>query len=102
MAEKHIADATLTKTAIADEELEANRFVKVVTGTGLEGALPHVVYADAGDAALGVNRDKIAVGKLADIIYDGTAFVETAGNIDGTQLVAAANDGKADVAAGGN
>jgi hypothetical protein len=102
MADKHIADALLTKTAIADEDLEGNRFVKFATGTGLEGALPHAVYADAGDAANGVTRDKISSGKLADIIYAGTAFVEAAGNIDASALVAAANDGKAQTAVGGN
>lgn len=95
MADKAIGDALLTKTHIADEELEGNRFVKLVTATGI---IPHVVYADAGEKACGVNRDKIAIGKLADIVKIGTAWVTTSENIAATDPIAADADGKAQVA----
>ena len=97
MADKHIADHGLTKTHQADEALEGNRFVKPVTATGVA---PHVVYADSGEVAIGVNRDKIDSGKLADIVYDGTAYVMTSENIAAGQLVSSDNDGKAQVLAG--
>jgi hypothetical protein len=100
MADKHIGDHTLTKTAIADEDLEGNRFVKFVTGTGTEGSLPHAVYADAAEKANGVTRDKVSSGKLADIVTDGEPFVLAAENIDANELVSAEADGKAQVAGG--
>lgn len=97
MAEKHIADHGLTKTHVADANLEGNRFVKPVTATGI---IAHVVYAGSGEVVLGVTRDKIDSGKLADIVYDGTAYVETSENIAAGELVSSDADGKAQVLAG--
>jgi hypothetical protein len=99
MADKFIGDHKLVKTHIADEALAANRFVKLVTATGVQ---PHVVYADAGEAACGVARDAYASGKLADVVKMGQAYVTTAENIAAGQAVAAANDGKAAVAVSTN
>lgn len=95
MADKFIADHGLVKTHVADEALAANRFVKGATGTGDP---PHVVYADAGDPAIGVTRDAYASGELADIIYNGTAYVMTAANIAVNDPIQAAADGACDVA----
>jgi hypothetical protein len=99
MADKFIGDHLLTKTHRADEIIEGNRFVKLVTATGLQ---PHVVYADAGEQAIGVNRDKVASGQLCDVVLKGTAFVMTSENIAAGEMVSADADGKAQVAAGGD
>lgn len=99
MADAAISDHKLTKTHVADEALEAHRFVKLVTATGVT---PHVVYADAGEAACGVTRDAYAIGKLADIIKMGQAYVTTVENIAAGQPVGAAADGKAAVAVATN
>lgn len=99
MADIFIGDHLLTKTHTSDEALEGNRFVKLVTATGIQ---PHIVYADAGEAACGVVREKIATAKLANVVQVGTAYVMTAENIAAGQAVAAANDGKAAVAASTN
>lgn len=96
MADKYIGDALLTKTHIADEDLAAMRFVKLVTSTGQQ---PHVVYADAGEAATGVCRDAYDSGKLADIVLVGTAWVTTSENVAAGEAVSADADGKAQVAA---
>ena len=94
MADRPIADHVLTKTFTAGEELEGNRFVKRVTGGNT------VVYADSGEGAIGVVRDKIAIAKLADIILVGTAFVMTSENVAADSLVSADTDGKAQATAG--
>jgi hypothetical protein len=96
MADKAIGDHLLTKTHVADVALEANRFVKLVTATGVT---PHVVYADAGEAAVGVTRDAYAIGKLADIVKIGQAYVTASENIAAGQAVSADASGKAQVAA---
>lgn len=96
MADKFIGDHLLTKTHIADEDLPANRFVKLVTATGVQ---PHVVLSDAGEVTCGVNRDTVSSGKLADIVKVGTAFVTTSENIAAGQAVSSDTDGKAQVAA---
>lgn len=98
MTDTRIADHILTKTFIADEALIANRFVKGVTTTGAEGSLPHCVYADAGEAGLGVVRDGVDSGDLVDVVIEGTAYVLTSENIDISDLVSADTDGKAQVA----
>lgn len=97
-ADKFIGDAVLTKTHIADEALVAMRFVKLVTATGQQ---PHCVYADSGELATGVCRDAYAIGKLADVVLIGTAWVTTSENVAAQQLVSPDADGKAQVAAGG-
>lgn len=96
MTDKHIADAVLTKTFTAGEALVGNRLVKRVTGGNT------VVYADAGDLAIGVVRDAIDNGKLADVILAGTAYIEASENVAAQLAVAAANDGKVAPSAGGN
>lgn len=96
MTDKAIGDHLLTKTHIADEDLAANRFVKLVTATGVH---PHCVYADAGEKGCGVTRDAYASGKLADIVLMGQAFVTTSENVAAGDVVAADADGKAQVAA---
>lgn len=95
MADAAIGDHKLTKTHVADEALAAHRFVKLVTATG---TTPHVVYADAGEAACGVTRDAYASGKLADIVKMGQAYVETVENVAAGEAISAAADGKAQVA----
>ena len=97
MADKRIADHLLTKTYTAGEALEANRFVKGDTGDA-EGRT--VIYADAGEAAIGVNRDKLALGQLADIVLAGTAYLMTSENVTINDPVSADADGKAQVASG--
>jgi hypothetical protein len=97
MADKFVGTHLLVKTHRADEALEANRFVKLVTATGLQ---PHVVYADAGEAAVGVTRDKYALSDYSDIIKIGEAFVMTSENVAAGQAVSADADGKAQVAGG--
>ncbi len=96
MADKFIGDALYTKTHTADEDLAANRFVKLSTATGSQ---PHVVYADAGEAACGVTRDGYDSGDLADVVKIGAMWVKTSENIAAGQAVSADNDGKAQVAA---
>ena len=96
-ADKFIGDHQLTKTKTAGENLEANRFVKVDT---TDDSL--VFYADAGEAGIGVNRDKVNTGQPADIVLIGTAYVTAAGNVAAGDPVAAAADGKADVATTAN
>lgn len=97
MADKRLGDHVLTKTHVADEAIAANRFVKVVTATG--SPTNHVTLADQGEKAIGVSRDAYASGKLVDVVYLGTAWVETAENITAGDYIAPEADGKASVAA---
>ncbi len=96
-ADKAIGDPVLVKTYTAGEALEANRFVKVDTTTDTL-----VVYADAGEAAIGVNRDAAASGDVVDIVMLGRWPVLAAGNITAGDPIAAAADGKAEVATTAN
>jgi len=95
MADRAIGDHILTKSHVADEAIEANRFVKLVTATG---PTPHVVHSADGDAAIGVSRIAVASGKLCDVVIMGTAWVLAAENIAAGQLVASAASGQAEVA----
>jgi hypothetical protein len=95
MADRAIGDHILTKTHTADEAIEANRFVKLVTATGVQ---PHVVHATDGDAAIGVSRTAADSGKLCDVVIMGTAWVLAAENISAGDLVASADAGQAEVA----
>jgi hypothetical protein len=99
MADKFIGDSGLVKAHIADEALAVNRFVKGVTQTGPP---PHVVYSDAGEVSIGVTRLPYASGEVADIIYDGTAYVMTSVNIAVNDPIAAAADGACAVATTSN
>jgi hypothetical protein len=94
MADKKIGDHLLVKTHVADAALVDKRFVKPVSPGG-NASIPHVVYAGAGELAIGVTRDAYASGKLADVIYVGTAWVTAASNITAGQAVAAAANGQA-------
>ena len=90
MADKLIpASALYVRSHIADEALPANRFVKLVTATA------HVVFADQGEAGVGVTRDGYDSGNLADIIHIGAAYVDCSENVDCGVSVCAENDGKA-------
>lgn len=98
-ADRAIGDHILTKTHIADEDIIGNRFVKLVTP--VTTLMPHIVYADAGDAACGVARTDIDNGKIGDVVKMGQAWVTTSENIAAGQSVSADNDGKAQVAGSG-
>jgi len=98
-ADKFIGDHGKTKTHVADEAFEANRFVKGVTTTG---DIPHVVYSDAGEVSIGVTYNAYASGNPVDVVYDGTAYIMTAENIAVNDPIAAAADGKSAVATTGN
>ncbi len=96
-ADRAIGDHILTKTHIADEAIEGNRFVKLVTP--VITLMPHVVYADAGESACGVMRTTTASGALGDVVKMGQAWVTTSENVAAGQSVSADADGKAQVAA---
>jgi len=92
MADKLIGTHLLVKTAIADEAITANRFVKLVTPiTGLA----HIVTAGAGDAACGVAPFGYDSGDIADVVKIGEAWVTANENIAAGALVAADTAGKA-------
>jgi hypothetical protein len=95
MADRAVGDHILTKSHVADEAIEANRFVKLVTSTG---AQPHVVKSSDGEAAIGVSRVKADSGKICDVVIIGTAWVYAAENIAAGDLVASADAGQAEVA----
>ncbi len=95
MADIRIGDHQLTKTHQANEAIEGNRFVKPVSGEGF--IVPHVVHAEGNEVTIGVNRDGVASGQLADIVYRGTAYVLTSGIVAAGALVGCDTDGKAKV-----
>ena len=99
MADKLIGSHLLVRTHTADMAIPANRFVKLVGSTG---AQPHCTLAGAGEAAVGVSRDGYDSGDLVDVVKAGEAWVLAIGNIGVGQPVAAAADGKADVATTAN
>lgn len=99
MADKAIGDHKLVKTHTADEAIETNRFVKLVTATGVQ---PHVVKAGAGEAACGVSYGAYASGELVDVVKQGQAFVTTSANIAAGAAVAADAGGMAITAASTN
>lgn len=86
------------KTFIAGEALEAYRRVK------LDGA-GAVVYADAGEAAIGITTDKVASAEPISValISAGRSFkLVAAGPIAANAVIYGANDGKVDDAVSGN
>lgn len=97
MADKRIGDHLLTKTHVADEDIPANRIVKVMTATG--SPTNHVTLADQGEKGIGISRDTYSSGKLVDVVYAGTAWIECAENITALDYIAPEADGKASVAA---
>ena len=92
-ADKLIGDHLLTKTKTAGEDLLGNRFVKVDT---TDDTL--VYYADAGEAGIGVNREAVKTGQLANVVLHGTAFVTTSENVAAGDPISADADGKAQIA----
>jgi hypothetical protein len=76
----------------AGEALEANRLVKLSSGTA--------VYCDAGNTPVGVNLDYVASGAMASIKLlangVGTFAVESAGAVSANATVYTAADGKFD------
>ncbi|HOR28493.1 MAG TPA: DUF2190 family protein [Candidatus Sumerlaeota bacterium] len=85
---------------IAGEALEAYRRVKLDTGSGT-----NVVYADAGEAAIGVTVEKVASGDPVAVRlnkHGGTHKVTAAGSFAVGATLYGANDGKVDDAASGS
>lgn len=82
---------TPTKTFTAGEALEANRFVKLSSGS--------LVYSDATHKPLGVTENACASGALVAIRLisaQGTAKVQTSAAVAAEANVYGTNDGKID------
>lgn len=85
---------------IAGEALEAYRRVKLDSGSGT-----NVVYADAGEAAIGVTVEKVASGDSVGVRlnkHGGTHKLTAAGTFAVGATLYGANDGKVDDAVSGS
>lgn len=90
-------DDTGVKTYTSGEELEANRIVKKSSGT--------VIYADSGDAGIGVTRNKVANGEPVAVELfskQGTLKIEAAAAAAEGASAYIKNDGKVDDADAGS